>query len=294
MIQIQKYLEYQFDVDPNTSATIIITISVFMLGIFFQYLLHSITKFSERKRVRKIFLVGLSEFSKQVKKQSEQYGISAKTFAFDKKTNFEFNRATIFTISSLNGLDYNQTYQAFFFGFENIVKFNSNRKFEAFNKVWDSIKSVEFWHEKSFQNINYFIEKYNELNEKRNEAVNAHRLFYEPIMKKLDGQDVPENIGRYMQAADQIHVDWQNKENRTRPHNIHRYLILRLRILNRKNQDIQIANGMNDNLLTASMEYESQRNFLKAQKDQMENYERSFRLYYRLVIAGREILKNYC
>lgn len=294
MTGIQKYLECNYGVDSNTSATLIITLFVFLLGVAFQYALNSFTKYSERRRVRKTFLVGLSEFSNQVKKQSEQYHKSSLTFTFDKETNFEFNRATISTIGSLIDLQYNRTYEAFFFGFENLIKFNSKRKFEAFNKIWDSIKSVEFWHEKSFQDVNYFIEKYNDLNERRNEAINAHRLFFEPIMTQMDGQTVPGNIGRYMQAADQVHVDWQNKPNRTRPNIVHRNLVIRLRILNRKNQNLPIANRMNDNLLTATMEYQSQRNFLRAQKEQMENYERSFRHYYRLVNAGISILKNYC
>ncbi|MFT6003619.1 MAG: hypothetical protein ACI8UQ_000748 [Bacteroidia bacterium] len=75
---------------------------------------------------------------------------------------------------------------------------------------------------------------------------------------------------------------------------VHRYLLVRLLILNRKNLNLTIANRMNNNLLTATMEYQSQSNFLKAQKEQFENYHHSFRNYYRLVNASRNILKNYC
>jgi hypothetical protein len=294
MTQIQKYLETNYGTDANTSATLLITLTIFFLGLLFQHLLKTIGKYSERRRLRKTFHVALIEFSKQVKKQSEQYDKSSQTFTFDKKSNFEFNRATISTISSLNGLDYNRTFEAFFFGFENTIKFNSKRKFIAFNRIWDSIKSVEFWHEKSFQDVNYFIEKYNEFNERRNDAIEAHRRFFEPIMTQLDGQTVPGDIGRYVQAVDQIHVDWQNFPNRTKPNIVHRYLVVRLRILNRKNLNLTIANRMNNNLLTATMEYQSQSNFLKAQKEQFENYHHSFRNYYRLVNASRNILKNYC
>lgn len=287
---IQKYLESVFEIDANTSATILITLSIFIIGISIQQLLLLFSKFIERRKTRKIFKISLTGFIKQVKKQSEGYNETAKSFTFDEQTNFEFTRATIYTLSSLNSIGYQKTYEAFFTGFENIWKCNLNLKLKAFNKVWDSIKSVEFWHQKSFEDLSDFIDKYNDLNEKRNIAIENHRRFFESIITEINNKSVPAKVGLYIQDVDRIHVDWQKLKNRTRPNIIHRYLIIKLRIINRKNSNIKIVNRMNENLLDATKEYQNQRNLLKTQKDQFENYSMNFKLFYRLSSKAKNVL----
>lgn len=47
---------------------------------------------------------------------------------------------------------------------------------------------------------------------------------------------------------------------------------------------------MNENLLDATKEYQNQRNLLKTQKDQFENYSMNFKLFYRLSSKAKNVL----
>lgn len=281
-MKIQSYIESIFGVDSNTSATIIITLLVFLIGIIVQRFFLLLNMYFERRKIRKFIKISFAEFEAQVRKQSKEYEKSAETFTFDKETNFEFKRATISTLSSLNSIGYIRTYEAFFNGFENIIKCRLGLKLKAFNKLYDSVKSVEFWHEKSFNESSGFIDKYNSFNERRNSALDKHRRFLDPIMFSIKGKDIPIDIVKYLQKVDQYHFDWQKLKDRTRPNIIHEQLVEKLLNLNRENQDIEIAVRMNDNLLVASIEFQNQKSLLKAQKEQLQSYARSFRQYYRL------------
>lgn len=290
MTAFQKYLELNYGIDANTTATIFITIFIFFIGLVVQQMIVIYNSYNERRKTRKIFKISLKSFVKQVKKQADEYQKTSQTFTFDKESNFEFNRASISTISSLNNLGFQRTYEAYFFGIENMFKCHLDFKLKAFNKIWDAVKSVEYWHDKSFQDVSDFINKYNTFNERRNRAVDNHRRYFEPIMTSISGKTVPKNLGLYLRDADQIHFDWQNYPNRTRPNVVHKQLITRLRILNRENQDLDVANVMNNNLLEASMEFQNQHNLLKAQKIQFVSYGRMFRLYSRIAKKTIEIL----
>lgn len=290
MTNLQAYLEKSYGIDPNTSATIFITLFIFLVGIVIQQSLSFFGKYMQRRKTRKIFKISLKGFISQVEKQSKEYNKTAQSLSFDKENKFEFKRATIATLSILNDIGYQQTYEAFFFGLENFFKFKVDLKLKAFNKIWDSIKSVEFWHDNSFGEVTQFMDKYNNFNEKRNNATENHRKFFEDIMLSHIGQKDPERIGIYLQAAQRIHTQWQNYPNRTRPNIIHKQLIVRLRILNKKNQDINIANRMNDDLLEASLWFQNQNSLLKAHRNQFVIYSRIFRMYYRLCKKANEIL----
>ncbi len=290
MTTIQKYLESTYGIDANTIATIFITIFIFLIGLLIQQGIAFYNSYNQRSKTRKIFRLSFQSFLSQVEKQSKEYHKTSLTFTLDKETNFEFKRATISNLSSLKDLGFQRTYEAFFFGLENTFKCNLDLKLKAFNKIWDAVMSVEFWHDKSFQDISDFINKYNEFNDRRNRAIENHRRYFEPIMTSLNGKTVPMNLGQYLRSADLIHVDWQNHPNRTRPNVVHRRLVIRLRILNRKNKNLEVANRMNDNLLEATGEFQNQLNLLKAQKDQFESYSRSFRFYSRIGKKAIEII----
>lgn len=293
MKDIQKYLELTFGIDANTSATLIITLFVFIVGLILQQGLRTFTNYLERKRTRKTFFFALEEFWLQVKKQSEEYLKISNGLRFDKENNFEFKKATISTITSLNELGFKNAYEALFHGPENWIKINSKVKMKAFNKIWNSIKSVEFWHEKSFQDIDFFITKYNLFNDRRNSALRNYRAFIEPIMHSFNGKNIPKELAFYLKKVDQIQFEWQKMPDRTRADIVNKHLIIPLRILNRKNQDKEIAVKMNDNLLESSLEYQNLINLLEVHKKQYKSYYRNFRQYYKTCKKGQRIIK-YC
>jgi len=287
---IQAKFNERFGTDSNTSATLFITLFVFILGLLFQQLFVLYSKFIERRKIRKIFQVALRQFIKETSKQSSLYKKDSENYQMEKKTSFTFTRGSIFTCSSIQELGFEKTYAAFFLGIENWGHTKSSLRQKAFIKIWGSVKSVEFWHNASFSDRSQFLEKYNSINEKRNIAIENHRKLYEKAMTNLDGVKAEKAYREYVQALDAIHVSWQNNPNRTRPDVLHEELVTPILDLNRGNHKFPLAISLNDNLLPASLEYENQLNFLKAQKKQTLAYYWAFRSYARISKKSLEIL----
>lgn len=288
---LQDYLLSNFDINPNTSATIIISLLVFFMGIAFQRLIALYIGYNRRSKVRQIFFIALKNIIDQLIDQSEGYLKSSKSFSFEKEFNFTIIRASLFSASSLQSLGYEKTYEALFTGVENFFSCNQRVRLKAFNKVWQTVKAVEFWHDHSFSDINRFNDRYNSLNERRGNALEEHRKLVENILIPLQGKLLPEIEGKYLQKVDDIHFEWQKIPDRTRPDITHRQLVLKLRILNRKNSSIPLANKMNANLLEASILYMDQSSLLKAKRDQFHAFYRSFRYYSRICKVSGKILE---
>lgn len=299
---IRESIMTSLDIDPDTFATIFITLFVFIVGLIIQQLIVFYNSYIQRKRTRKVFELSLDSFINQAKKQSEEYIKTSQTFSFEKETRLYFSPVTISSISLLNELGYQKAYEAYFFGFENLFKLKFDLKIKTFNKIWHSIKHVEFWREQSFKDTRYLESKLHELNNRRILAIDNLRKFRESVSIELHGkripQDIPEELGRYIQAVDEITVNYQNLPNARRADIVHQNLILPLMTLNRSynSQNIEgrelmeLIARMGDNLLKASREFQNMEIFLMAQKNQFETYSKSFRRDYRLCIKAKEIL----
>jgi hypothetical protein len=293
MRALQRYLHSNFNIDENTSATIIITISIFIAGIVIQQILSMSSGIIKRKRIRKLFAINVKNFVNEVKKQEEAYLKTSESFKFETGLIFSFTRSPIFSHKSILEMGYQISYESFFYGIENIFKFKRDKKLKAFRTIWSSVHSVDYWHDKTFTEINKFQEKTDEFNNRWNNAIGSHRQFIDSIMAEVNGQLLQKELGVYLKEVDKIHLNWQNLPNRTRPDILNKNLIIPLRILNRKHQN-NISLKMNDNLLAAGIEFQNKRNLFNAQKDLFSNYARSFRLNYRLTRISIKILNNFC
>jgi hypothetical protein len=70
-MNIQKFIEQLFNIDSNTSATIIITVIVFALGYIFTSFGKIISEYSIRKANRKIFIKNLESLINSLNKRRE-------------------------------------------------------------------------------------------------------------------------------------------------------------------------------------------------------------------------------
>jgi hypothetical protein len=277
MREIQLILQVWFNIDPNTSATIIITVIVFILGISIQQFIQLISNLRSRSRTRRVFRNALETHIKQVRRQSSGYLKTSETVKFDSNSPLEVMRATIFSASSFENIGFKETFLAYFF-----------------NKIWESIHSVDRWFIKANEDISYFLENSNRHNEKRNTAADNHRKVIDFLAATYNGKEVEKKLADYLVKLDAIHTQWQNLENATRPDILHTELIVPTRNLNNQHRDLEIAIRMNDNLLAASMEFQNQRNLVDATKVQFFRYSVSFKMYAMVMEKGMKILKASC
>lgn len=273
---MQEYLNKSFNIDYNNSATIIITVFIFLCGLIFQLFFNYIKIYYSKKRTRKFFKYSVNEFHKKVSNQADEYKRISKSLKFNSDYSFDFKRTTISSIGIFQTLNQEKTFDSYFVGFDRSLKCNRKLKLKAFNKVWGAINSVEFWHDNSFSNREQFISKYNLLNDKRNTSIEKLRQLLEVELFKYNKKST-DAVSDYIKKYDLIFQNWQTLNDRTRPDIIHRQLILRIRILNRKYQHFELVDLTNNLLLEASFNYLELRTLLRITSDEFLHHYFTFK-----------------
>lgn len=125
------------------------------------------------KRSNHRFLTKLNHrlFIKESYKQALDYKHYKDQLNVDHEGNFTFQFRLIRSITVFKELGYENIYNAYFSGIENIIKRNKLIKIKAFNLLWKSIDYVLDTHEKSIDNSYDVIDRYSQLNDLRNQYV---------------------------------------------------------------------------------------------------------------------------
>lgn len=292
MKSIQTYLDNILNVDSNTSATILITLTVFLLGLILQTTLKSITKYIERIRTRKMIATLAKELIREVDKQASFYLQSSKTFDFSSKDLFAFKQLTISSHSSIKSVGFQNIYYSFFLGFENWIKVKKNTKFKAFNRIWNTVIFIEDWHKKILTGTNSFIIDFNKYNEKRNELLAGIRNLYDVEISNSFNKENPELLSMYEKKVKHVFETWKKLENNTQPDIINSELVLKLKALNEEYCSLEMTTTTSEYLLKIINVYNNQETILRMQKEALiENYY-SFRKLSKVCLKSIKILNN--
>jgi len=292
MKSIQTYLDSILNVDSNTSATILITLTVFFLGLILQIASKAITKCIERNRTRKMVTTLAKELSREVDKQSKFYLKSSKTFVFSNKDFFAFKQLTISSYSSIKNVGFQNIYYSFFLGFENWIKVKKSTKFKAFNRIWNIVVFIEDRHEKILNETNSFIIEFNKLTEKRNELLAGLRKLYDVEISNSVNKENPELLLKFEKEVKHIVVTWQKIENNTQLDIINSELVLKLKALNEKYPRLKLTTTTSEYLLKIRNVYNNQETILRMRKEVLvENYY-SFRKLSKVCLKSIKILNN--
>ena len=286
-----KYLECNWGIQADTTATILLTVSIFLLGLLATEIIKFVSRLQNRITTRQVFSAFINGVVKQIAIQKKAYYKTSLQFTFESERDFVVSRATIAQIDN-RGLDYASIYSAYFKGLENltIIKKKKLLKVKAFNKLWESLDTIAYWHKRSFDDMDFFRSKYESYNDSRNESLDEHRRLIEKVATTFDGKQVDRPFGEYIQSIDKITVSWQAEPDRTRPDKVQRKLVVPIRILNRRNGKIALARHSSDILLLTSMHYENMYNLLKLYKFQYFDYGRIFKNSQRLLNKCLKIL----
>lgn len=268
-------LEKDLGVDPNTIATIFITLLVFIVGIMFQFLAVEFRNWHRRKNKRRIFSLSLKRHLKDIDQQLEGFVKSRASLSFSNRSRFLFYHNVLMPPDSFHNLDYQSIYNAYFTGIENW--FRSKKRLKSFSEIWHALESLEFWSSAFIDLKNSFIEKYNLEGEKRTDAIEKYRSFLQEKNYEFDNVSIPKELHNYLRVVFQIHSEWTKLTDRTSPEICHRQLVIRNRILYKKYHHLKDAGQINDAFLDATTHYIEQRNCLLGTIESLRIYEKVFR-----------------
>lgn len=283
-MEIQELVNNFFGIGNETSAPIIITIFVFALGIIINYLINLSEKIIKRNSTRKLFYEMLKEISRTTLSQAEIFKNFTKKLNIEYEDTFILKRQNINHLSNLNKLNFDTIHDSFFTGVENYFVFRHDR--EEFNKVWSEISNLTYWENQYRNDLDKFIDKFNEYENKRNDLLDTFKKTHDSIMINLKQTGTNERIDEYLVKFLKIIQDYQTVPNATHHFKAQNHFVLPLRKLYKEYMDFSFSIILNNHLLEASFYYDSLEKLLKVNEDLFESYSS---LYDRI----GETMKNY-
>jgi len=280
---IQEFIERLFNISHDASATLIITITIFIFGYVFTVVAHLARSFFKRRAIKKVFLDNLNNFNKSIKWQQRNIEKTIESLNIEENTRWEFAGVQFYQISVFKEMTYTESFKAFFLGLENrkgvfvfikrlrylfsrekrLLYKSSTRymklKSHAFNKLWENLSRVNRFSERTANEFQKHLATYNEHGENRNVAVDELRKLWEDIFSftKKNQDHMSSREFEFSRQLDFITSQFQKIPTRKRvePYTTNRKLILPIRILGKKFQDIQNAQIITNKALEAGHHY---------------------------------------
>ncbi len=227
-----------FQIDNNTAATLVISISVFILGYLITGIFKSLSSFNKRKNYRKIFKEMINEISSSSKEQSLNYFQFVNQLKTDYENDFQFKTKNIDFLSNFNKIPFETFYNSYFNGYENICK---SRKLKHFNKTFGLIDSLNKLENNSLKLISELIGNYEKYKNKWDISVENVRHMYEEMLLSNKGNRYPTFYLEILKEIDNIISSWQSLENRTHFNTAYTNLVKPLIVCIRKNDEKDIT-----------------------------------------------------
>lgn len=285
-------LKCLFGIDDNTAATIIITLSIFILGYVVNGVNNLIVAYIRRRNYRRIFSDIMETVAREIGRQSEMFLTSAASFNIENSGDYIVKTITITHMDNIDKLDFKDVYNAHFTGVENLFV---GLKLKAFNKTYNNISLVKGIEDKLAQRVNFFNGKLDEYQSKWDEHLGLLRQLLDNIVVEQNGQQLPREVADYFEGMDRIVRAWQLLPNRLEYSIMKRQFIDRLLNHNREHQALRFQGNpilqMNTLLLNVAHDYENLAKTLQVYSDEFTHNYYLYRVSHRVINKAIKFLK---
>lgn len=150
MSEFIEWLSKYLGIEKNPTATIIVSITVFSLGIIINESLKTLGKFRERKIIREIVRRNYLIFQNYLIEQAESLRNFESLVTTKSSPNFNDHVRPCSALDNYKDISYNNSFKAFFVGFENIRVWGKNKRIEAFDNLYHSLSTIRIEQERMF------------------------------------------------------------------------------------------------------------------------------------------------
>lgn len=265
-------INHFWGIDNNTSATIFITLFIFALGFIITGFASFIKRLLSRYKYRKHFRAIVKSIGQSSERQSKRFDDGVKTLDIKHKGNFALKSGVLTHLDNIDKIDFNLLYEAYFFGLENT--FSGKLRLKAFDKIWAYCSQLKKIEERYPEQLNSFIQRFNELEDKRNESLTGFRKLLDNIIHSTRGQQVPQRVAEYLKSLDKIMLEWQKLDERERTHYyiVNEQVVQPIRKLNKTYQELPVTLEMNNFLLAADHYFASMERLIENYHDMFKSY----------------------
>jgi len=305
--QLIDYLVKSFNIPRQAIATILISLSTFILGILINNAIISFNKFFQRRIHRTLSQINYKLLLKNVYKQQHDFFNFKEQLIISHFGPFDYNYKIMPALDVFNKLGYENLYKAYFRGIENFTLFRNRKKLSAFNNLWTSIEYLNHIQKDSFEKVENFIAKNSDLNDLRNQSLGKAQNIVEEFRIHFNRElTIKEPLGVFFSQREQIIKDYREEKDFNLPDKTEVYVnkLLNLNrdnvnIIQRYERDIH-AVELNSYLLESSYRFENMKNHIESvnyyfaylSTSYLETYIRLKRYYSILNPSKIRVIKN--
>lgn len=282
-MNIQKFLELLFHTDNNTSATIIITITVFALGYFLTSLEKSLSRNSLRKANRKLFIKNLETLISSLKQRREVLKEQLKQLDINTFTVVPIGKIQFFQIAILNSMTHKGSFECFFDGLKNMFRSPKNKELrnKAFVKVWENMANIDFWENTTYEQMKPIQSEINRMNETMGKPLKEMRILYTELLTRLSDPLIQPIEKQFLIELQSIIDTWGNQKNREHAHTVNEYLSKKIKILCSKYDLIPSARQLRNYSMDASYWYGNIEIINQSLQKTLKDYDHSLKYFMR-------------
>lgn len=249
---MQKVIDYfkGFGVDENTTATILITLFTFSIGLLATWVAGQIKSYKEKQSYKKSLLLILRDFSKTCDKQTKVVAASLEKAGLNAGNDFIINYIPIGTLDYLNKIDFT----VFLKHFE--PTFYNKKYSKAVSKLFSLIAQIKVQNDSIAGFSKMLFEEYKKHEKQFYDNVDKLRQVHDELGINFNGKPiVPNTGGELVQGYFQIFGDWMKKGEKTDFESEQNEIVLKVLEINKHFQNIPLILQTNDIALKADFAY---------------------------------------
>lgn len=249
---MQKVIDYfkEFGVDANTTATILITLFTFSIGLLATWVAGQIKSFKEKQSYKKSLLLILRDFSKTCDNQTKVVTESLEKVGLNAGNDFMINYIPIGTLDYLNKIDFT----VFLKNFE--PTFYKKKYSKAVSKLFSLIAQIKVQNDSIAGFSKMLFEEYKIHERQFYDNVDKLRQVHDELGMNFNGKPiVPNTSSELVEVYFQIFGDWMKNGKKTDFESEQNEIVLKVLEINKNFQNIPLILQTNDIALKADIAY---------------------------------------
>jgi hypothetical protein len=288
---IQDTINRLFHIQSQTSSTIIISLSIFILGFISTEFIKGLNRINKRRIIKKIFLQNLNALINQIARQGKSYARFSTAFkskSAEEGGLYSLQKIELYQIEVIKQIGYNNLFEAFFTGFKNIflLGYWNKKRIKAFNKVWECIENAKAWQQINDSQNELMMEMVNKANSRREAALHEYFEFIAPKLFSAPRNEEIKNsiLGDYLLKIFEVRHNWTKLANNTNPTIIHENFVLPIMKLdNEYKLELTEVFISSKHLQAAASGYSEMQRIMQSCRIQYAKQAVSFKLYAKLI-----------
>lgn len=284
--------------DLEKLIPILVSISIFALGIIITQIIALITAYKRRTTHRRLCKLNHALLIDEVKQHGSYFRTNIKALVIENKGHFDVQYGIFASLPVFKELGYENVYKAYLNGVENHLFVNRSKRIKAFNLLWKCIEIINDTYPKSITIFDKTLERHNKVNENRNvhlrnatDNIEAFRIHFHRQLS------IKEPLGAFYHKRELIREEFVNL-GALDPKQSNEYFT---KVLNLNNDNFELliryerdinAVKLNSYIADSQLEYHNMENNLKSASHYYKELERKYHQVYNDLIYVLNVLNQ--